>query len=106
MINVIFTPFTAVVFLVFTLLAFIVVVGYLDLIKYIIAPDYWSGLKVVPIVMVAEIMMGVYFNLSFWYKLIDKTMWGAVFSGVGCAVLCTPSWYSGRTVIVLSRIAT
>lgn len=74
-------------FLVFTLLAFIVVEGYLDLIKYIIAPDYWSGLKVVPIVMVAEIMMGVYFNLSFWYKLIDKTMWGAVFSGVGCAVL-------------------
>ena len=37
--------------------------------------------------MVAEIMMGVYFNLSFWYKLIDRTIWGAWFSGVGCAVL-------------------
>jgi O-antigen/teichoic acid export membrane protein len=37
--------------------------------------------------MAAEIMMGVYFNLSFWYKLIDKTIWGAYFSGVGCAVL-------------------
>ena len=74
-------------FLVFTLLAFLMVVGYMDIIKYIIAPGYWEGLKVVPIVMVAEIMMGVYFNLSFWYKLIDKTMWGALFSGVGCAVL-------------------
>ena len=74
-------------FLIFTLLAFLMVVGYLDIIKYIIAPDYWDGLKVVPIVMAAEIMMGVYFNLSFWYKLIDRTIWGAWFSGVGCAVL-------------------
>ena len=41
----------------------------------------------VPIVMAAEIMMGVYFNLSFWYKLTDRTIWGAVFSGIGCAVL-------------------
>ena len=74
-------------FLIFTLLAFLMVVGYMDIIKHIIAPGYWEGLKVVPIVMVAEIMMGVYFNLSFWYKLIDKTMWGALFSGIGCAVL-------------------
>jgi O-antigen/teichoic acid export membrane protein len=32
-------------------------------------------------------MMGIYFNLSFWYKLIDKTIWGAIFSGIGCAAL-------------------
>ena len=37
--------------------------------------------------MAAEIMMGVYFNLSFWYKLIDKTIYGAWFSLAGCAVL-------------------
>ena len=37
--------------------------------------------------MAAEIMMGIYFNLSFWYKLVDKTIYGAVFSGIGCAVL-------------------
>ncbi|MBQ2122640.1 MAG: polysaccharide biosynthesis protein [Bacteroidaceae bacterium] len=74
-------------FLIFTLLAFLMVVAYLDILKYIIAPDYWGGLKVVPIVMAAEILMGVYFNLSFWYKLIDKTIWGAWFSGIGCAVL-------------------
>lgn len=74
-------------FMIFTLLAFLVVMGYIDLIKYIIAPDYWDGLKVVPIVMAAEILMGIYFNLSFWYKLTDQTMWGAVFSGIGCTVL-------------------
>lgn len=74
-------------FIVFTLLAFLVVVGYLDILKHIIGSDYWPGLKVVPIVMAAEIMMGIYFNLSFWYKLIDKTIWGAWFSGIGCVVL-------------------
>lgn len=74
-------------FLVFTLLAYLAVVMYIDILKHIIAPDYWVGLRVVPIVMAAEIMMGVYFNLSFWYKLTNRTIWGAVFSGAGCAVL-------------------
>lgn len=74
-------------FVIFTLLAFLAVMAYIDVLKYIIAPDYWEGLRVVPVVMAAEIMMGVYFNLSFWYKLIDKTVWGAWFSGIGCAVL-------------------
>jgi O-antigen/teichoic acid export membrane protein len=74
-------------FIIFTLLAFLCVVGYIDILRYVIGKSYWEGLRVVPIVMAAEIMMGVYFNLSFWYKLIDKTIWGAYFSGVGCAVL-------------------
>lgn len=74
-------------FIAFTLLAFLVVMGYIDILKYIIGPDYWEGLRVIPIVMVAEIMMGVYFNLSFWYKLTDRTIWGALLSGAGCLVL-------------------
>ena len=74
-------------FVIFTLLAFLSVVFYLDILKYILQPDYWEGLKVVPIVMAAEIFMGVFFNLSFWYKLIDQTQWGAYFSFAGCAVL-------------------
>ena len=74
-------------FLIFTLLAFLGVVGYMPLLQYIIGADYREGLGVVPIVMAAEIMMGVYFNLSFWYKLIDKTIYGALFSLVGCAAL-------------------
>jgi O-antigen/teichoic acid export membrane protein len=74
-------------FIIFTLLAFLCVIGYMDILKHIIAPDYREGVKVVPIVMAAEIMMGIYFNLSFWYKLIDKTIWGAWFSLAGCLVL-------------------
>ena len=74
-------------FVIFTLLAFLCVMAYMNVLRYIIKSDYWDGLKVVPIVMAAEMMMGIYFNLSFWYKLIDKTIWGAWFSGIGCAVL-------------------
>ena len=74
-------------FLIFTLLAFLCVVGWMPLLQYIIGADYREGLGVVPIVMAAEIMMGVYFNLSFWYKLIDKTIYGAWFSLTGCLVL-------------------
>ena len=74
-------------FLIFTLLAFLCVVGWMPVLQYIIGEDYREGLGVVPIVMAAEIMMGVYFNLSFWYKLIDKTIYGAWFSLAGCVVL-------------------
>ena len=74
-------------FLIFTLLAFLCVIGWMPLLQYIIGAEYREGLGVVPIVMAAEIMMGVYFNLSFWYKLIDKTIYGAWFSLAGCAVL-------------------
>lgn len=74
-------------FIIFTLLAFLVVMGYINILRHIISKYYWEGLKVVPIVMAGMIMMGIYFNLSFWYKLIDKTIWGAYFSGIGCFVL-------------------
>ena len=74
-------------YLIFTLLAFLTVMGYLDLLKFIIGESYWEGLRVVPIVMAAEIMFGVFFNLSFWYKLTDRTIWGAYFSGIGAVLL-------------------
>ena len=74
-------------FVMFTLLAFLAVMAYMDVLRHIIAPRYWEGLRVVPVVMMAEIFMGIYFNLSFWYKLIAKTWWGAILSAIGCVVL-------------------
>ena len=75
-------------FVIFTLLAFLGVMFFLPLLRYLAGSgDYWEGLKVVPIVMMAEIFMGIYFNLSFWYKLSDKTVWGAVMSAVSAAVM-------------------
>ena len=74
-------------FIIVAMLAFLVVMFYMDIMKHIINRDYWEGLKVVPIVMAAEIFMGIYFNLSFWYKLNDETYWGAIFSFIGCSIL-------------------
>ena len=80
-------------FIIFTLLAFLCVMGWLPVLRYMIGSDYWDGLRVIPIVMAAEIMMGIYFNLSFWYKLIDKTIYGALFSLAGClALLAVNIW--------------
>ncbi|HCY73519.1 MAG TPA: polysaccharide biosynthesis protein [Rikenellaceae bacterium] len=74
-------------FVLLSLLAWLAVMVYMPLLRYFIQPGYWEGLKVVPIVMAAEIFMGVYFNLSFWYKLTDKTWWGAFLSAVGAGVM-------------------
>lgn len=74
-------------FVIFTLLAFLAVVFYMPVLKYFVGQDYWAGLDVVPVVMAAEIFMGIYFNLSFWYKLTDRTWWGAVISAIGAAVM-------------------
>lgn len=74
-------------FFIFSLLAFLAVMFYMDILRYMVASDYWEGLSVVAIVMGAEILKGIYFNLSFWYKLTDETRWGAYFSLIGCAVI-------------------
>ncbi|MEI7503202.1 MAG: oligosaccharide flippase family protein, partial [Paludibacter sp.] len=67
-------------FIIFSLMIFLGMVFYLDVIKYIIQHDYWVGLKVVPIVLFSFIFQGIFFNLSLWYKLTDKTIYGAYFS--------------------------
>ena len=70
-------------FIIFGLLIFLLTTGYIDLIKYLIPVKYHVGLKVVPIVLLGELFFGVYFNLSLWYKLTDKTRWGAYMSMFG-----------------------
>ena len=74
-------------FIIIAMLAFLVVMFYMDILRHIINPAYWQGLRVVPIIMAAEIFMGIYFNLSFWYKINDETYWGAIFSFIGCFIL-------------------
>lgn len=73
-------------FIIFGLLIFLGVMFYLDVIKYFVSPEYYSGLKVVPVVMLGELFFGIYFNLSLWYKVTDQTRWGAYFSITGCVI--------------------
>ena len=73
-------------FIIFSLLIFLGMMFYLDVLKLLIRDVYWEGLRVVPIVLWSYLFQGVFFNLSLWYKLKDKTMYGAWFSVLGVAI--------------------
>lgn len=75
-------------FIILGLLVFLGVSFYLDIIKNLLLhPRYFSALGIVPIVLIGELFFAVYFNLSVWYKLSDKTHWGALFSTIGCIII-------------------
>lgn len=71
-------------FILFALIVFVAVMFYMDIIQYLVSANYREGLSIVPVAMMGEIMFGVYFNLSIWYKLTDNTRFGAYFSVLGC----------------------
>ena len=73
-------------YIIFSFLILLGVIFYLDIFRYIISDAYWEGLKIVPVVLWTYVFQGVYFNLSFWYKLTDETKWGAYFSLIGLAI--------------------
>lgn len=64
-------------FVIFCVFIFLLVTLYLDGFKYFIGPEYREGLDVVPILLMANLFLGVYVNLSVWYKLTDRTGLGA-----------------------------
>ena len=70
-------------FTIFALTGMLGVLLFLDLVKYFLGETYFSGLKVVPILLLANVLLGVYYNLSVWYRLKDKTMLGAGISLAG-----------------------
>ena len=73
-------------YIIFSYLILLGVVFYLDIFRYIVASAYWEGLKIVPVVLWTYVFQGIYFNLSFWYKLTDETKWGAYFSLIGLGI--------------------
>jgi len=73
-------------FIIFGLIIFLGVLLYLDIIKYFIGENFRSGLKVVPILLLANLFLGIFFNLSIWYKLTNKTSWGALLAIFGAVI--------------------
>lgn len=63
---------------------FLFVLFYLDILKHFINnKELWTGLKIVPILLAANVCLGIYYNLSIWYKLSNKTIYGALISVFG-----------------------
>ncbi len=73
-------------YIIFSYLILLGVIFYLDIFRYIVSSAYWEGLKIVPVVLWTYVFQGIYFNLSFWYKLTDETKWGAYFSIIGLVI--------------------
>ena len=73
-------------YIIFSYLILLGVIFYLDIFRYIVSSAYWEGLKIVPVVLWTYVFQGIYFNLSFWYKLTDETKWGAYFSLIGLGI--------------------
>jgi O-antigen/teichoic acid export membrane protein len=73
-------------FAVFCFVIFIATQGNMSIIKYMVKSTYWPGLKIVPIILLANVFVGIYLNLSIWYKLSGKTMYGAYIIAFGAAI--------------------
>jgi len=70
-------------FVAFTWAIFLMVTLYINLFKYFIGEEFWPGLTVVPIILSAKLFLGIFYNLSVWYKLTNKTLYGAIIAITG-----------------------
>jgi len=70
----------------------------LDLIQYVIGSTYREGLYLVPILLIAYLLLGIYYNVSIWYKLSDKTHYGAIIASIGAIITISMS------IILLPRV--
>ena len=73
-------------FIIIICIMFLAVSLYMPVWKHFIGPKYWSGLSVVPILLLANMFLGIYYNLSIWYKLSHKTVSGAYITLIGASI--------------------
>ncbi len=70
-------------FTIFLMIIFLGVALGIDFFKYFIDADYYEGLGIVPVVLMANVFVGMLFNVNMWYKLTGHTMYGVYITGVG-----------------------
>jgi O-antigen/teichoic acid export membrane protein len=80
-------------FTIFGILVFLGITLYIDIFQHIIGPEYREGLRIVPIVLFGNLMLGIYFNLSVWYKLGGATIFGALFAVTGALITIAINYY-------------
>ncbi len=72
---------------------FLIIALYIDIFKYIIGFEYREGIKIVPVVLLGYFMLGIYFNLSVWYKLKELTIFGAIFATSGAVITLAVNYF-------------
>jgi O-antigen/teichoic acid export membrane protein len=79
-------------FIVVCMVIFLLVTLYIDVFKHFIGKNYYEGLHIVPIILYAIFLLGVFFNLSIWYKLKNLTQYGAIITILGAAITFSINW--------------
>jgi O-antigen/teichoic acid export membrane protein len=69
------------------------IVVYADILKLILDPAYWEAMAIVPLIVLASFCLGIYHNLSVWYKVTDRTRFGAIFSLIGAFITIGINFY-------------
>ncbi|MDR1725246.1 MAG: oligosaccharide flippase family protein [Bacteroidales bacterium] len=82
------------VYTVFLCIVFLAVMAYIDVLKYFVEEKYRVGLMIVPVLLIANLCLGVYYNLSIWYKVIDKTIYGAYITIAGAVITLVLNYFS------------
>ena len=87
-------------FIIFGSLFMIIIVGFIDQFAHLLLgkPEYFQALEIVPLILLANLFLGIYYNLSVWFKLTDKTKYGMYFSILGAAITV------GLNVIYIPKI--
>ena len=80
-------------FVIFCVAIFLLVTLFLDFFQYFVGKEFRAGLEIVPILLMANLCLGVYVNLSIWYKLTDRTLMGAGVSVAGALLTIALNWY-------------
>ena len=73
-------------FIIFGLIIFLGVNLYINIVKHFISPGYYEGLRIVPIVLAANLFVGINYNLSIWYKFTSKTAYAIYLNGFGAII--------------------
>jgi len=73
-------------FTIFLIIIFLCVSLCIDFFKYFIDSDYYEGLSIVPVVLMANVLVGLLFNLNMWYKLSGHTLYGVYITGLGAVL--------------------
>lgn len=80
-------------FIIMVSMIFLVTMLYLDIFMHLIGKEFREGRNVIPILLLANLFLGVYYNLSIWYKLTGKTIWGAYMAIFGAVITLVLNFY-------------
>ena len=79
-------------FIIFCLFIFLGVTFYIDIFKHFTNPRYWEGLTLVPILLMGNMCLGIYYNLAIWFKLSGQTKYGLMIASIGAIISIAGNW--------------